>query len=59
MAVDGGANFVMDQLGKAKPQLPDIVTGDFDSIRSDVLTFYKEKVSKSKVKVVYSARQGS
>ena len=59
MAVDGGANFVMDQLGKAKPQLPDIVTGDFDSISSDVLTFYKEKVSKSKVKVVYSARQGS
>lgn len=43
--MDGGANFVMDQLGRAKPQWPDIVTGDFDSIRSDVLTFCKEKVS--------------
>lgn len=45
VAVDGGANFVMDQLGKAKPQWPDIITGDFDSIRSDVLTFCQEKVS--------------
>ena len=44
VAVDGGTNFVFDQLGKEEHSWPHMITGDFDSVTPDVLAFYKEKV---------------
>lgn len=44
--VDGGANRMHDahsQIGKN--YIPNLITGDFDSIRDDVLNFYKENVN--------------
>ncbi len=48
MVVDGGGNRLYDIFAKKKIEemddfLPHIVSGDFDSIRADVLQFYKEK----------------
>ncbi|XP_060597490.1 thiamin pyrophosphokinase 1-like [Ruditapes philippinarum] len=42
--VDGGTNELYDTLGEQRGEhVPDIITGDFDSARADVLQFYKDK----------------
>lgn len=42
--VDGAANRIFDaQSQELKLSIPNLITGDFDSARSDVLDFYKEK----------------
>jgi len=46
VAVDGGTNFIFDKLGKENQALPHLITGDFDSCRSDVADFFKSKVSR-------------
>ena len=46
VAADGGANFVYDKLGDGENVLPDLITGDMDSIRDGVMWFYKDKVVK-------------
>ncbi|KAF6032982.1 TPK1 [Bugula neritina] len=43
VAVDGGTNFIFDKLGKENQALPHLITGDFDSCRSDVADFFKSK----------------
>lgn len=58
MAIDGGGNVVHDLLRKFKLDnhdewLPHVVSGDFDSIRSEVLTSYKNR----KVKIIHTPDQ--
>lgn len=51
VAVDGGTNFIFDKLGKENQALPHLITGDFDSCRSDVADFFKSKVSRLELPV--------
>lgn len=42
--IDGGTNELYDNMASQRDKyIPDIITGDFDSARSEVLQFYKEK----------------
>ncbi|XP_067947236.1 thiamine pyrophosphokinase 1-like isoform X2 [Watersipora subatra] len=42
-AVDGGLNFLFDMVGTEECYWPDVITGDFDSARPEVLDFYRRK----------------
>lgn len=58
MAIDGGANVVYDLMRKFRLDnhdewLPHVVSGDFDSIRSEVLTSYQNR----KVKIIHTPDQ--
>lgn len=58
MAIDGGGNVIYDLLCKTKLDnndefLPHIVSGDFDSIRSEVLSTYRNR----KVKIIHTPDQ--
>lgn len=46
MTVDGGTNRLYDSTTPSArdASLPDIISGDFDSIRTEVLKYYTEKV---------------
>ncbi|ODQ66679.1 Thiamin pyrophosphokinase [Nadsonia fulvescens var. elongata DSM 6958] len=58
MCADGGANRLYDYLANDKSRvefLPDAITGDFDSVRPDVLAFYEShKVFTQKTPDQYS-----
>lgn len=42
---DGGTNELYDNTADDRDNyLPDLISGDFDSVRDEVLQFYKEKV---------------
>lgn len=43
VTVDGGTNELYDNSSRPDLRLPDIITGDFDSAREEVLQFYKDK----------------
>ena len=43
--MDGAANLLFDSLGADRDRyIPNLISGDFDSARPDVLEFYKHKV---------------
>ena len=45
MTVDGGTNELYNNTGEEREMfMPDLITGDFDSIYPHVLQYYKEKV---------------
>ena len=47
ICVDGGANSIFDLKDKLSEEfVPDVVSGDFDSVREDVLEYYRGRGSK-------------
>lgn len=45
-SVDGATNYLYNKPGPEREQfIPDLISGDFDSVDEQVLQFYREKVS--------------
>ena len=45
VAVDGGTNELYSNTGEEREKyMPNVITGDFDSVHPHVLQYYKEKV---------------